>query len=102
MNENEKKVQENKNSETKKFSFADWWKKLTTAAKAGLIAAVALVVIVPIVLVFALGGNGDNGGEPDNGGSSDSGTPDTDEAVKVTYVVNVVDEEGNGVKGVRV
>ncbi len=97
MNDKEKKVQENKNSETKKFSFAVWWKKLTTAAKAGLIAAVSLVVIVPIVLVFALGGN-DNGGEPDGGNTE---TPNT-ETEKVAYTVTVVDEDGNGVNGVKV
>lgn len=34
-----------------------WWNKLTTGAKAGVIAAVAVVVIVPIVLAIALGGN---------------------------------------------
>ena len=35
-----------------------WWNKLTTGAKAGVIAAAAVVVILPIVLVIVLGGNG--------------------------------------------
>ena len=99
MSENEKKVPENANSEGKKFSFSAWWKKLATGAKAGLIAAAALVVIVPIVLVIVLGGGNDNVDEPDNGGNP--GSTETQDT-KVTYVVNVVDENGTGVKDVRI
>lgn len=54
-----------------------WWNKLTTGAKAGVIAAVAVVVIVPIVLAIALGGN----------------TPDPAPTAKTYTLVVVTDSE---------
>ena len=103
MNENEKKTQENKTSEAKEMTFGDWWKKLAIAAKAGLIAGAALVVIIPIVLIIALGGKGNetpNDGKDDTNGSSQDGGEQSDE--KIRYTVTVVDQDGNPVEGVTV
>ena len=93
MNNEEKNIQEENSGEVKKASFGEWWKKLATGAKAGIIAALSLVVIVPIVLVIALGGNGDKGGNGDGGNGGDG---------KVNYTVTVVDSDGTAVKGVKV
>ena len=68
MNNEEKNVQEQNNQETAKFDFAAWWSKLATAAKAGIIAGVAVIVIVPIILALVLGGGTNNGGA-NNGGA---------------------------------
>ena len=65
MNNEEKNIQAEQPEEVKKPTLADWWKKLATGAKAGIITALSLIVIGPIVLVIALGGNGDNGGSAD-------------------------------------
>lgn len=95
MNNEEKNIEEQ--GAAPEANGGSWWAKLAIGAKAGIIAAAALIVIVPIVLVFALGGNSQgNGNEGENGGENGS----VDE--KITYTVTVKNEDGQPVKGAKV
>ncbi|MBP3315051.1 MAG: Ig-like domain-containing protein [Clostridia bacterium] len=96
MNNEEKNIIEENNQPAEKPSIIDFWKKLAVGAKAGIIAALALVIIVPIVLVAALSGGNSNGNE---GGTEGGG--DVAPATKINYTVTVVDADGVAIKGVK-
>ncbi|MBQ8302513.1 MAG: TlpA family protein disulfide reductase [Clostridia bacterium] len=79
MNNEEKKPQEggevveNKAPATSSApKTGGWWQKLSTGAKAGIIAGISCLAIAIVVLVIVLAGcngNGDNGGQGNNGGN---------------------------------
>ena len=96
MNNEEKNIEE-QGAAPESAPKTSWWAKLATGVKAGIIAAAALVVIVPIVLVLVLGGNGNDGGNNggDNGGSNGG-------AAEISYSVTVKDNDGAPVSGVKV
>jgi len=96
MNNEEKNIKEENNQPAENASIGALWNKLNSGVKAGIIAAVALIFIVPIILVFALSGNG--------GGTNNGNTPGNqdDGDTKISYSVTVKDEAGNPIKDAQV
>ena len=70
-------------------------KKLSGGMLGAIIGGVVVVILAIVLLVTLLPGNGDKGSQGGEGGQQ--GTTDTD--TKVSYVVTVVDTDGNAVEG---
>ena len=70
-------------------------KKLSGGMLGAIIGGVGVVILAIVLLVTLLPGNGDKGSQ--GGEGEQQGTTDTD--TKVSYVVTVVDTEGNAVEG---
>ncbi len=72
--------------------FVAFWNKLNTGLKATIIAAISLVIIIPILLVVLLPGNGNSGGPAGIGGGNQ----------KTAYTVTVVTKGGMPMSGLPI